>query len=163
MILKKSLTFKLAFSGIIIAAYLVVLELMPGLSFRLIQVRMADALFGLVYLYPFLALPLAIANSVGNLFGGIGLPDVIGGFFAGLFTALGVLAVKRAHLNEWLTALPTVVVSAALVPVWLAPVLHVPYWLAAVSIGVGEIPAGIVGVLLMKGIRRAQGRLKAGK
>ena len=148
-------TRKIAVSGLVIALYVGIIYLTQDFSFGTFQIRVVDALYALCYIYPFLTVPLAVASSLGNVIGGMGLPDIIGGFFAGLVTCWCMVMIRRLRWNEWLLAVPTIVVSALMVPVWLAPILHVNYFFLMATIGAGEIVSGILGVLLVKALRRA--------
>ena len=144
---------KLAVSGIFIAIYVVVIYFTQSFSYGPVQVRVVDSLYAVCYLYPFLAVPLSIASAIGNIFGGFGLPDFIGGFFAALVACYGMVLVKKHRLNEWLLALPTIVISGLMVPVWLAPLTHTSYLFLLMTISLGEIPSGILGVILVKQLK----------
>lgn len=93
---------RLVFSGIVIAVYINLMYLTQFLSFGQIRIRLADCVYGLCYIYPFLVLPMGIANFLSCLFfSGIGLIDMIGWMAVGILTAAGVGLVKKLQLNEW--------------------------------------------------------------
>ena len=55
-------TRRMTFSALVIAIYIAVLYVTQGISFGPYQIRIATALYGLAFLYPFLVVPLGIAN-----------------------------------------------------------------------------------------------------
>ena len=90
---------KLAFSGMTIAVYVVLMYLTQSISFGAYQIRIATALYALSWPFPFLALPLALANMLSNLlFGGMGILDIAGGFLIGIMTTLTINLFKRSRL-----------------------------------------------------------------
>ena len=98
-------TQKLTISAICIALYLVVMLCTQSFAFGQYQVRIATALYGLSYIFPFLVVPFGIANVISNLvMGGLGPVDAIGGFFMGVLTS-GVIAMGRRYgLGCWIVA-----------------------------------------------------------
>ena len=78
---------KMTFSAMIMALYVVLVYITQSFSFGAYQIRIATSVYALAYLFPFLVLPLGLANSISNtLFGGLGLLDTIGGGIAGILT-----------------------------------------------------------------------------
>lgn len=145
---------KIAISGMVAAAYIVVMLLTQSVAFGQFQIRIATALYALSALYPFLIIPLAISNLLSNLLmGGLGLADTIGGGFVGLVTASLTYLVARARLNDWLIVLPIILCPGLLVPIWLSYLIPVPYNVLAVSILVGQVIPAITGVILVKQLR----------
>ena len=68
---------KLTFSAMVIALYVTVLYFTQGFSFGAYQIRIATSLYALSYLFPFLVLPLGLANFIANtLFGGLGILEI---------------------------------------------------------------------------------------
>jgi uncharacterized membrane protein len=140
---------KIAISGLVIAVYTVVMFFTQSFAFGEYQIRVATSLYAFASIYPFLVVPLGLANLLSNtLMGGFGLPDMLGGFIVGILTA-GSCAYLR-KISVYLTALPIIFFPAVLVPIWLSYLLHVPYLILAVSIGIGQIIPGILGVFLVK-------------
>ena len=141
-------TQKLTISAICIALYLVVMLCTQSFAFGQYQVRIATALYGLSYIFPFLVVPFGIANVISNLvMGGLGPVDAIGGFFMGVLTS-GVIAMGRRYgLGCWIVA----------VAVTLLPGLGVPVWLSVLvaSLLVGQFISGITGMLLVRALEKA--------
>lgn len=142
---------KIAISGITISLYVLVMFFTQNFAFGQFQVRIATSLYALSAIYPFLIVPLGIANFLSNtLMGGLGLPDMIGGMAAGLVTTAIVYLIKKLELNDWFIALPIILVPGLMVPIWLTYFTHAPYLALVLSVGAGQIIPGIAGVLLVK-------------
>lgn len=146
---------KLTFSAMMIALYAVVMYCTQSFVFGAYQIRIATALYGLSYLFPFLIVPLGLANGLSNLLGGLGLLDIVGGGIVGLVTTLLIVGIRRKKWNKWLIALPIILVPGLGVATWLSYLLKIPYPLMALNLCVGQILPGICGVLLVKVLERA--------
>jgi uncharacterized membrane protein len=145
---------KIAISGIVIALYIVIMFLTQGFAFGQFQIRIATSLYSLSAIYPFLIIPLGISNLLSNtLMGGLGIFDMAGGALVGLITSASVYIIKRYGLNDWLIAVPIILGPGLIVPIWLSYIIHVPYAALAVSLCIGQIIPGIVGVVLVKQLR----------
>ena len=148
----------LTLSALVIAMYLVVMYLTQGFAFGQYQMRIATALYALSALFPFLIVPLGLANLLSNvLMGGLGPLDMLGGAFAGLVTSGLVYRIHARRLNDWLLAVPILLCPGLLVPIWLSQLIGVPYSVLAISITVGQVIPAIVGVLLVKQLRHKIG------
>lgn len=113
-------TKRMTIASMVIAIYIVVLYVTQGISFGAYQLRIATAFYALAYLYPFLVIPLGIANFIANfLFGGLGLLDMAGGCMVGIITTWLIVQIKQHHGNVWLTVLPNLV-GSVVVRQWLA-------------------------------------------
>lgn len=146
---------KIAISGISISLYILVMFVTQNFASGQFQIRIATSLYALSAVYPFLIVPLGVANFLSNtLMGGLGLPDMIGGMLAGIVTTTIVYLIKWWNLNDWFIALPIILVPGLMVPIWLTFITHVPYLALVVSVGAGQIIPGIVGVLLVKQFSR---------
>lgn len=149
-------TQKLTISAICIALYLVVMLCTQSFAFGQYQVRIATALYGLSYIFPFLVVPFGIANVISNLvMGGLGPVDAIGGFFMGVLTS-GVIAMGRRYgLRGWIVAVAVTLLPGLGVPVWLCRLLHIPYVVLVASLLVGQFISGITGMLLVRALEKA--------
>ena len=145
---------KLALSGIVMALYIVIMFLTQGFAFGQFQIRIATSLYSLSAIYPFLIIPLGISNLLSNtLMGGLGIFDMAGGAIVGIITSTTVYLIKRCGLNDWFIALPLIFGPGLIVPIWLSYLINVPYTVLAISLCVGQIIPGIVGVILIKQLR----------
>ncbi|MDD3224480.1 MAG: QueT transporter family protein [Clostridium sp.] len=146
---------KLSISGIVIAMYVVIMYFTQSFAFMQFQIRIATALYSLAAIFPFLIIPLGISNFISNvLMGGLGLPDIIGGTLVGILTSAIVYLLARLKLNDWFIAAPIILIPGLLVSIWLSYILHVKYIILASSLLGGQIIPAIVGVLLVKQIKR---------
>ena len=80
-------TKRMTVAAMVMALYIVILYVTQGISFGPYQIRIATSLYALAFVYPFLVVPLGLANFIANfLFGGLGFIDMIGGCFVGMAT-----------------------------------------------------------------------------
>lgn len=140
---------KLTISAIVIALYVVIMFFTQSFAFGQFQVRIATSIYSLAAIYPFLIIPLGVANFFSNtLMGGLGPFDMLGGFIVGILTASSCYFLKK--INVVLVAIPILLIPTLLVPIWLSYLIHVPYGILALSIGIGQILPSILGVLIVK-------------
>lgn len=156
-------TKRMTISSMVIALYVAVLYVTQGISFGAYQIRIATALYALAFLYPFLVVPLGIANLIANfLFGGLGPLDMAGGCFVGMTAAWAIVQIRTQGWNVWLTALPIWLVPSFFVSMWLSYLLHLPYWTLAASLSVGQLPPAICGVFLIHALAKTYSYHKEG-
>lgn len=147
-------TRKIAISGIVMGLYIVIIFATQSFAFGQYQIRIATSIYSLSAIYPFLILPLGLSNLLSNvLMGGLGFFDIVGGGAVGIITATSVSLIKRFNLNDWLIAVPIIFGPGLIVPIWLSNILGVPYVPLALSLCVGQLIPGIVGVILVKQLR----------
>lgn len=140
---------KITTSGLVMAAYIVVMHLTQSISFGQYQMRVATSLYALTAIYPFLVIPLGMANLLSNLFfGGLGFFDIFGGFVVGVMTSLACYIIRK--MGVWLVGLPILVIPSLLVPVWLSALLGISYWALVISVGIGQTVPALLAVLLIK-------------
>lgn len=144
---------KITISAIIMSLYICIMYFTQGFAFGQYQIRIATSLYALNYIYPFLIIPLGIANLLSNtLMGGMGIFDIAGGLAVGIITGLLVYSVRKFNLNRWLITFPLIFGPGLIVPIWLSYIIHVPYELLALSLCIGQILPGIAGVILIKSL-----------
>ena len=137
------------------AAYIAVMYVTQGFAFLQFQMRVATALYALAYLFPFLVVPLALANSLANLLmGGLGFFDIVGGFLVGIVTAGGTALLRRGGLPMWLVVVPIALGPALIVPLWLSSLIGVPYWTLVLSITPPQAACGVIGYILIQALSR---------
>lgn len=127
---------KLARAALICAIYVVLTVLPPFyvLSYGPIQLRVAEALTVLPFLYPEAIWGLTLGCLLANLAGNIGIYDVI---FGSLLTlAAGYLTSRMP--KAWLAPLPPIFLNAFGVSVYLAFLLKISYWYSVAYIMLGE-------------------------
>lgn len=150
---------KLTLSAMIIALYVTVMYCTQSFSFGAYQIRIATSMYALSYLFPFLVLPLGLANFIANmLFGGLGLLDMVGGCLVGIVTSSLIVGIRKLHWNRLLIILPIVLIPGLGVSTWLSYLLQMPYPALAVSLCIGQVIPAICGVLLINVLERVTGK-----
>lgn len=148
-------TKKLTLSGLTIALYIVLMYITQSFSFGQYQVRLATGLYSLSYQFPFLCLPLGLANMTSNiLFGGDFLNGVFG-FVAGTLTCVTICLLKKVTTNKFVLVTPIGLVPSLVISIWLSYTLQVPYNLIFGSLFIGQaISAYTVGIFILYVIER---------
>lgn len=146
---------KMTISAMMMAVYVVLVYITQGFSFGAYQIRIATSVYAAAYLFPFLVLPLGLANSISNmLFGGLGPLDMIGGGLVGILTTLLIAGIRKMGWNRALVALPIVFVPGLGVPIWLSYLLNVPYSALALSLCIGQIIPALCGAAVVSALSR---------
>ena len=147
-----SISRRIAYSGVVMALYIVVVFATQSFSFGQYQIRIATALYALAFHFPFLVLPLALANMLSNLLmGGLGLFDIVGGFVIGLITAGSIALLGKVTKRAYILVLPIALAPSFVVPIWLSYILSIPYIYLVISLLVGQIiSAYTLGLLIIK-------------
>lgn len=139
----------------VMALYIGIMYATQSFAFGQYQVRIATALYSVAYLFPFLVLPLGLANALSNLLmGGLGFMDIAGGAIVGLLTSGCAAAIGRCQGSVWLTAIPIALIPALGASAWLAYLLNMPYWALAASLLVGQAICGAAGASLANALSR---------
>lgn len=154
---------KLSISSMAIALYVIIVYFTQGISFGAYQIRIATGLYALAYEFPFLVLPLGLANMISNiLMGGMGLPDIVGGTIVGIVTSGSVVMLKKlpivnGKLKSLICVLPIGILPAVIVPLWLSVILKMKYVVLVMMLLPGQfISAYTVGLLIIN----ISGRIK---
>ncbi|MCD7974417.1 MAG: QueT transporter family protein [Phascolarctobacterium sp.] len=141
---------KLTMSALFMALYIVVMLFTQSFAFGQYQIRIATALYGLSAIFPFLIIPLALANMLSNIIiGGLGPFDIIGGGIVGLLTTGVIVFAKMRGCGDWCVFLAVTFIPGLLVPVWLALLLEPPYLLLVSTLIIGQAVSGAAGMLLV--------------
>ena len=159
-----SKTKKICISGIVIAMYIVIMFVNQSFAFQAVQVRIATVVYSFSYIFPFLVLPIGIANALSNLLmGGLGALDVIGGFIAGIVVS-GLIYLVRRYKLPMILIIPIIVLGNGLiVPIWLSYLLGLPYWALVLNVSLGQIPSGLVSYFLMKILKKHMALISGGE
>ena len=149
-----SKTQKLTLSGAVMAIYIVVMYFTQSFAFGQYQVRIATAIYGVAYLFPFLVVPLGLSNLLSNMvMGGLGFFDIVGGGVVGLMTAGCCALLGKGKITSWAVVAPIMLIPALVVSIWLSRLINVPYAALAGSLLVGQAIAGAVGAVLVRALR----------
>ena len=134
----------LANAGIIAALYASLTVILAPFSYGVYQVRVAEILTVLPFVYPPAIVGLFIGCLVANVFGGNGLQDIV---FGSLFTlGAGYLTflcskIKSHKIGLALAPLAPVLINAFGVALYLAPITGMSYLFVVQMIGVGQVVA----------------------
>jgi uncharacterized membrane protein len=126
--------------GIIASLYAVITVALAPISYGPIQVRVSEALTVLPYLTPAAVPGLFIGCLLANIYGGLGLPDIIGGSLCTLLSAVLTYLLSKTR-KPILAPLPPVVVNSLGVSLYLHLLFQLPYWITVAYIAVGQIGA----------------------
>jgi uncharacterized membrane protein len=145
------MTAKIARGALIAALYAVVTIILQPISFRYLQVRVAEALTLLPVLFPEAVPGLFIGCLISNIYGGLGPIDIL----LGSLTTLAAAWLTYTWRGSWIAYLPPVVLNGVIVGVYLSYLLHVNILLAVGSVALGEAIAVLVlGVPLLKRLQK---------
>lgn len=119
------------------AIYVILTIIFAPISYGPVQVRIAEALVVLPFIEPSAIIGLFVGCILANIYGGLGMVDIIGGSFCTLIAAYLTSKVK----NPKLAPLPPVIINAFGVSIYLHLLFDLPYWITALYIGIGEVIA----------------------
>jgi uncharacterized membrane protein len=140
----------LAQTGLIAALYADITVILAPISYGPIQVRVSEALTVLPYLTPAAIPGLFVGCVVANIYGGLGIYDIIGGSLCTLVAAFLTFLASRAK-KPIFAPVPPVLVNAFGVSLYLHFLFQLPYWLTVIYIAAGEIVACfIIGYPLLR-------------
>ncbi len=126
-------------AALVAALYFLLVVLPPFSSFAYgpLQVRVAEALTVLPYLFPETIFGLTLGCFLANLFGGLGFLDF---FFGTLCTFCAAWWTSRVP-RSFLAPLPPILVNGFGVALYLSYLLKIPYLTTALYILLGEVVA----------------------
>jgi len=123
--------------AMIAAIYVVLNIIFAPISYGPIQARIAEALVVLPFIDPSAIIGLFLGCILANVYGGLGMVDIIGGSLCTLVSAYLTYKVK----NPKLAPLPPVLINAFGVSIYLHLLFDLPYWMTVLYIGIGEVIA----------------------
>ena len=143
----------LTFAAIIAAVYAVLTLALPIPQYQGVQLRVAEALTVLPFLFPAATPGLVVGCFLANF---LGSPMAVDWIFGTLATLIACLLTRRAP-NRWLAPLPPVLCNAVIVGAEIAffyPLEGMGFWAAyainAFTVGLGELIACyVLGSLLL--------------
>lgn len=142
---------KLLFALMVFLLYIGISLFTYDFSFGIYQLRIATALYGLSYLFPYLCLPLGLANALTNFasFNGFSL-DVMGGLMVGLLTCYSHILLRRKKKSPWFILLTITFIPGFMVPLWLSPLFHQSYLNVVLHLCLGQMVPALIGSLLVQ-------------
>ena len=119
------------------AIYIILTIIFAPISYGPIQVRISEILVILPFIEPSAIIGLFIGCILANIYGGLGMVDIIGGSVCTLIAAYLTSKVK----NPKLAPFPPVIINAFGVSAYLCLLFDLPYWITVLYIGIGELTA----------------------
>jgi uncharacterized membrane protein len=146
-------TREIAFGSIIAALYAITVILLAPISFLLFQVRIADALIPLSIIFGVPVIwGVTLGNIVANIYGGLGIIDIIGGSVANLCAAyIGWRIGSRNFLgSQFVATVAQNLIVSSIVGFYLAVLFEVPLELGFFSVLTGSlISMNLIGYFLV--------------
>ncbi len=127
-------TSKVVRVSVIAALYAVVTVVFAPLSYGLTQVRISEALTVLPFIFPESVMGLFLGCFIANIYGGLGIIDVVFGSLATLIAAF--LTSKMP--SPLLAPLPPVLVNAVIIAYVLYYTLGYPLLTSMLYVGIGQ-------------------------
>ncbi|MEZ5359153.1 MAG: QueT transporter family protein [Candidatus Zixiibacteriota bacterium] len=151
---------QLAIGGIVGALYMAI-TLTPGIniiSYGPVQFRIAEALTVLPFIYPGAIFGLFIGCLLANIFGPVGIQDVIFGSLCTLLAAWFTCLLRKTEIPV-LAPIPPIVINALGVSAYLHYFFELPYWVLVAQIAFGQaVVCYVLGFPLLLFIRNRENR-----
>ena len=152
--MRKNSVRDMTLAAMLAAVYAVLTMVLPIPQYGGIQIRLAEALTVLPFLFPVATPGLFVGCLIANLLSPYGLLDVVAGSTA---TLLACLWTQRLQ-NRWLAPMPAVICNGMIVGGVIAfaqtgfgPAFRSAYLINGLSVGVGELLASyVLGSLLLQ-------------
>ena len=146
----------LTVSAIIGALYAGLTILLSPISYGPVQVRIAEAMTVLPFLFPQAIPGLYVGCMIANIWGGFGPIDIFGGSALTLVAALMTYGLRRFR-TPCLAPLPPVVLNAFGVGYYLHVLTATPVWISIGWVGLGQTIACFgLGLPLLYAIKKRQ-------
>lgn len=153
--MEKNLTSKLVKVALVAAIYAVLTIILAPISYGPIQFRLSEILVLLAFIDPIYIIGLTLGCFLANLFGGLGIMDLVFGTIA-TFLSVSAISLTSKFIKHRLTSLiisslwPTIF-NGVIIGWMLNYVLQVPLLLTMFQVGIGEfVVVTIIGVPVFK-------------
>lgn len=153
--LKENLTSRLVKTALIAAIYAVLTIILAPISYGPVQFRLSEILVLLAFIDPIYIIGLTLGCFLANLFGGLGIMDLVFGTIA-TFLSVSAISLTSKFIKHRLTSLiisslwPTIF-NGVIIGWMLNYVLQVPLLLTMFQVGIGEfVVVTIIGVPVFK-------------
>jgi uncharacterized membrane protein len=147
---------QISIGGVVAALYFAI-TITPGISaisYGPLQVRIAEALTILPFVYPGAIAGLFAGCLLANIFGPVGVADIVFGSLLTLIAAWLTYLLRRTD-RPLLAPIPPIIINSFGVPIYLHIFFDQPYWIVALYILIGEtIACYVLGYPLLKIILR---------
>jgi len=151
-------TKKISIVTVFAALYAVAVIFLAPISFYVYQVRVADALLPLSMIFGIpSALGFGLGAIVSNLYGGLGIIDIVGGTAANIIACslAWYIAKNRGIIHRFLGTIIEILVITAIVGGYLSIIFAIPIEFGFLGVLIGSIIAvNIIGFPIQEIIRR---------
>lgn len=160
-----NLTQKIVRTGLIAAIYVVITMAIAPLGYGPIQFRISEIMVLLAFIDPFYTVGLTLGCLIANIFGGLGLLDIVFGSLATFISCKGIELTKK-YINKDTLALIVaslcpVVVNGIVIGLMLAYIENIPFYIPALQVALSEfIIVTIIGVPVFKVLKQYMRWLK---
>lgn len=133
--------------GLVIALYVALTIMFGSTSYGPIQIRWSAGLYVLASRKKDYIIPLGLGVAIANIYGGLGLQDIILGSLITIITCYIISKFK----NKWIVMILIPVISAPLLSIYLTYIYSLPYLLLTFQIFIGQMIASFtVGYISFK-------------
>ena len=133
--------------ALIAGLYIIITYILSPFSFGPLQFRLSEALTLLPILYPEAVPALFVGVLLSNIFGGLGLVDIIGGSLTTLIAAYFTYRYK----DTFFAYLSPIIFNGLLISIYLHVLFELPYWITAIEIAASEaVVVFLVGYPMIK-------------
>ena len=153
--MKENLPSRLVKTALIAAIYAVLTIILAPISYGPVQFRLSEILVLLAFIDPIYIIGLTLGCFLANLFGGLGIMDLVFGTIA-TFLSVSAISLTSKFIKHRLTSLiisslwPTIF-NGVIIGWMLNYVLQVPLLLTMFQVGIGEfVVVTIIGVPVFK-------------
>lgn len=137
--------------AMIAGIYIIVTYFLAPISFGPLQFRAAEALTVLPIIYPEAIPALFVGVLLSNIFGGLGLVDIIGGSLVTLIAAY----FSYYFRDSFVAYLSPILFNGFLVSIYLHILFDLPYWLTVLEITASEaVVVFLLGYPLIKYLKK---------
>lgn len=144
----------LARGALIAAIYTVLCIALQPISYGAVQLRVAEALTVLPILYKEAIPGIFLGVLLANIFGGMGLADIV----FGSLTSLAAAYLTWRFRRFFAAYLFPIVLNAVIISIYLHAIANLPYWVTVLSIGGSQaIVIFALGYPLIRLLRRHEG------
>lgn len=154
-----NLTHKIVRTGLIAAIYVVITMAIAPLGYGPIQFRISEIMVLLAFIDPFYTIGLTLGCLIANIFGGLGILDIVFGSLATFISCKGI-ELARKYINKdnlalIVASLSPVVVNGIVIGLMLAYIENIPFYIPALQVGLSEfIIVTIIGVPVFKVLKQ---------
>ena len=121
--------------AMIATIYVVLVLILPWISYGDLQFRIAEALLVLVFFNPRHAIGIVIGTFVANIFSTVSIIDIVVGTTATIMALVPMYFTRKKPL---IALIFPVLTNAFIIAAMLYYILEYPYWLSVLQVGIGE-------------------------